>query len=68
MSGPSCAETNYAEIVEILHEVCAEIHGYGEVTIRVGFHAGRPTTIDIIEKRRRHRLGQRTVEPISVTG
>lgn len=64
----SCGESKYADLTQVLRDECASIGGYGEITLKITFHAGAPQTVDVLDRRRRYRLGQQAIDPMPVSG
>jgi len=49
----------WVHLVEVLKDICEHIGGYGDATVLVSFHGGRPRTVDLISTRQRYRLQDR---------
>ena len=50
------APGEWAHLVKVLKEIGERIGGYGDATVLVSFHGGRPRTVDLISTRQRYRL------------
>jgi hypothetical protein len=48
-------------LLDVLEGEARELGGFGELSVRITFHDGRPGTVDVVERRKRYRLGVGTL-------
>jgi hypothetical protein len=59
MADPKPRDQQYwDDLVEALRMEGDSVCGYGDVLVRVAYHEGLPTQVDVLERRPRYRLGK----------
>jgi hypothetical protein len=56
MSMGTTQEKHLSNLIRALQQEAETLGGYGEIVVRVAFHAGLPLTMDVVERRKRYRI------------
>jgi hypothetical protein len=53
----STQDQKILDLIRALRQESESVGGFGDISVKVTFHAGLPVAMEVMERRRRYRLG-----------
>jgi len=57
MNAASDRDRKLKDLLRVIQQESDGLGGHGEIVVKVTFHAGVPQTVDVLDRRKRYRLG-----------